>query len=327
MTGGPGVPEHGTVLGRLADVELYLEAFDESERAAPFERLIAESFACLLHLPLYDASSDPEGETFRVKWLGEDNACAPQGPDARAWAYGWHLVVEATLKTAGNQWTQELGPCVEHAQAVAEELGESPGRVHSALVVKAIHKYTLDGAKAWNGQHEHKVVLLEPRLLGVAVETARLAFTLPHLEVRRLLVRLLGCLEMAGAVGIYRKRAREVVERWQREVLYLEQRTVVAVSSYRAMLALQGEGPVVAGVGQIYGAVSKDPCLQRYFELADADLNLDLIRESLLSERLAQLLETDVGTSEAMFRPVPLQDFKSRCDRRLKAVEAADAGQ
>lgn len=157
------------------------------------------------------------------------------------------------------------------------------------------------------------------------METAGLAFTLTHVEARALFAGLIECLQDAPDVAKYRTRSRDAVRGWQHRVLDAECRVVVAVASYRAMLALAHGGAKVTGVGEIYGALRKEQALCRYFELADADLGLGFIAESLKSERLGYRLQIDPVSNEEIFSPMPLADFRSRSSRRLRAVEAAHA--
>lgn len=117
------VPDHAQTAAALREVDAHLDGFPKDARSAAFERLSAQGVASLLHLPFYDASTDPGGAGPRVTWRGQGSMCSPHGADGLAVALGCWIVIEATRKTGTNQWTQEFGPCVDHVAEVASDSG------------------------------------------------------------------------------------------------------------------------------------------------------------------------------------------------------------
>ncbi|MHC4400858.1 MAG: hypothetical protein ACYTG0_14370 [Planctomycetota bacterium] len=187
------------------------------------------------------------------------------------------------------------------------------------LITTKIHEDTYGTIKAHNETGELKIVLMEVDVLCTALETARLAFTIRHLEVRRLLSILLDCVSHNEKPDSFRESAGRGTQEWQREVLKLEKTAVVAVRSYRAMVR---EGRTSVGLSDIFTRLTRDPVIRWYFGRVDGDLTPNDICRSLLQESLGAVVGKLLD-GEELFCPVPLVEFRSRCERRLQAVEVA----
>lgn len=320
----PSCPACRTILGRLRDPSKYLSQYHASHQSMRFEELVCQAFAVWLHVPFYDADNDDSTVQYRMTWLGSAHKVtkAPAGPDGIARAHGFYIVVEATRKTGTSQWSQELARCVDHATKVAQDNNAAPNDVYAVLVTEKLHRDTYTSVKSYNATGEYKIVLIGLDDLRTAVETSHLAFTIRHLEVRKLLGDLLGCCSRADSLRSFTDGCRHTTDGWQKETLQLEQAVTVAVKSYEAMLR---EGRNQVGVSDILKRLSKHPTVRSYFGKIGSTLRRATIVESLTQESLGALLCRNLTTGEELFCPVPLADFKSRCARRMSAVEAAHA--
>jgi hypothetical protein len=144
--------------------------------------------------------------------------------------------------------------------------------------------------------------------------------TLRHLEVQELMRMLIERLADADTQIDFSRTAVSATGNWQRNTLKLELATAVAVKSYSAMLRL-GRGHV--GAGEILAELTADPAVETYLERLDKRLNTHVIEQSLVQESLGKVLVRDPRQDEAILCPVPVLDFKRRCERRLQAVEKA----
>jgi len=313
-----------TLLTRLKDVDNYLSRQHSSVRSALFERLICQAFAALLHLPFFDARHDDSTQPYRVTWFGTERppAKTPRGPDGRALAHGFCLGIEATRKTTPKQWSQEFNECLEHAHYIAQQTGKEPQNVYSVLVTTTVHVRTFRAARAQNERNDHKIVLMEVETLRKALETASMAFTMRHLEVRELVRNLLGCLADASSVDSFRKRTRAYMPTWETKVLKLELSAALAVKSYEAMIRV---GRKHVAVSEILTSLTRDNAIDMYLRRIDEPLGISVIARSLKQESLGAVVGK-LPDDEELFCPVPLADFRSRCQRRLRAVEDAHGG-
>ncbi len=317
------MPSPLTVFSRLKDLNKYLRQHNQSHWSARFEELVCEAFASLLHLPIFNADCDDSTVQSRVIWLGSAHSLskAPPGPDGIAHAHGFSIVIEATRKTGTRQWSQEFGQCLRHAHAVANETKMDPADIYTVLLATKIHEDTYQSVKARNVKNNFKIVLMEVEDLCVANETSLLAFTIRHFETRNLFNDLLECLANSGNLGEFRDRTRRFVEDWQKRVLKLEKPVVLAVRSYRVMMKERSDH---VAVSQILRSLTKAPIVKWYFGRLEGELGPQDIVESLVQESLGAIIGR-LPTGEHLFCPVPLDEFRSRCKRRLHAVERAYA--
>jgi hypothetical protein len=316
------VPSRTIILKRLRGLNTYLAQYHVTQQSLRFEELVCQAVAGLLHVPYYDADTDDASQSYRLTWHGSAakvSKASPGGPDGIARAHDFCIVIEVTQKTGTKQWSQEFGACLDHARAVAQAQQAGAGDPIIVLVTTMIHNDTYVAIKPHNEGGDLKIVPVEIDSLCTALETARLAFTIRHLDVRRLFSILLDCVSREDSPSSYRASALRRTQEWQRGVLELEKTAVVAIRSYRAMIK---EGRRSVGLSDIFTRLSRDPIIKWYFGRVDSDLALKDISHSLLQESLGAVVGK-LFDGEELFCPVPLIEFKSRCERRLEAVEQA----
>lgn len=319
----PRSPAPRTIWQRLKDHTGYLSGYHQMYRSAIFEELISQSFSSLLYLPFFDSDTDDPSISHKVTWNGSRDSLtkAPGGPDGIALSHGFSVVIEATLKSGTTQWSQEFAASLRHAENVSNNFDVEATSLFTILVTQNIHRDTYHSAKNSNETNPYKILPLELTALGTFVETAFLAFTLRHIEVRELFMNLLGILSSSSGLRDFRERSEKYAAEWQRKVLQLEKPTIIAVKSYEAMLKFRRDH---VGTSEILRSLKRHPTIKWYFARVGEGINPEMISKSLLQESLGAL-EVKLRSGEHIFSPVPLLDFKSRCKRRLQAVEAANA--
>ncbi len=314
------LPAPRTIWKRLKDPASYLSLHPIAHRSTLFEELVVQSFASLLHLPFYDRDTDNPSIHHKVTWFGSKNLMrkASPGADGIGHAYEYSIVIEATLKTGANQLAQEFGQCLRHAETVSADHGISEENLFTVLVTRTIYEDTYHTTKNYNDNNSYKILPIELAPLTTIIETAFLAFTMRHTEVRRSFRELLEILSSSHNRQDYQDKAKNYAVSWQKQILELEKATVVAVKSYEAM---QKIGRDFVGVTEILQRLKKHPTMNWYFGRLGEQVNLETVSKSLLQESLGVLVTRVPSTGEKLFSPVPLADFKSRCKRRLQAIK------
>lgn len=321
----PRLPSGDTVLKRLRNpYGSYLNRYDHRDRPLLFEKLTVQAIASILHLPFADLEHEDRQAPHRVTWLGNARrrSRAPGGgPDGIAQAHGFLISIEATLKNGSGQWAREFAQALRHARGVSERLALDLSHCYIALVVRALHVDTFSAVRASNQRSPLKIIPLELSTLAALLETALLAFTTRHVEVACIFDALLDSVSNSHDLPQFRTRSVYEVEEWQKHVLDLEKGTVIGIKSYEAMV---GEGLNHVGVSDILLRLNKNQTVNRYFEKIAARIDGALVCSALLQESLGVQVGKIPG-GEELFAPVPLDDFRSRCRRRLSAVEAISA--
>lgn len=311
------------VLSGLGKLDEFLSQYHHSEHPARFEKLVCEAFAALLYLPLYDTRSDNASAPDRVTWYGEatTHPCrAPSGPDGIARAHCFSILIEATLKTTEKQWTQEFAQCLRHIADTVKAENLAASDLYAILVTPEVHHSTYNSVRTYNPRSQQKILIVETQDFYTAVKTSQLAFTVRHIEIRKLLLGLLDALGTSHDLADFRSRAREFVQRWQRDVLELEKETVLAVKSYEAMVKNRRNH---VGVSEILILLNRSRSLKEYFRRIRGQFGPEDIQSCLLQEGLGAVVGRDPQGGEVIFCPVSLADFEGRCKRRLQAVKRA----
>lgn len=307
----------GSILWRLRNRRRYLDRFARGRQPDYFEHLVTQTFAHILHLPFYASDDDDPSETCRVKWLGRiaDMSKAPRGPDGVAFAYGFCAVIEATLLQNAQQWRSEFAQCLRHCEQFIADTGMEPRDVYVVFVAPELHVDTYRSLRH-PPRPEFGLVALEVLVLARILETSTLALTALHLQVRRLLDKLLDCPGEASSLEDYRNLVSRRVKEWEEEILQREKTSFVALKSYEAMRRIAR--PIVS-TGQILQELQGDRSVERYFRKLHARVGPGDIEKSLVCENLGYPGEKIRG--ERMFSPVSYLDFKGRAERMIKAVE------
>jgi hypothetical protein len=309
-----------TILRDLRYINNYLSRFHKSLQSTYFEKLIAEAFSHVLHLPFYTISDDNKDTLYCIIWQGDiSNSSitkAPQGePDAVAYCYGFYLLIEATLKTGANQWSQEFAASIRHCENFCSKNNILPENVFALLVCTDLHKDTYRSIQ--HNPTEYKLIPIEIPNLSKIIETSILAFTIRHIELRRLLIKILETVRNSSSLDDFRNTVNDLVTDWQKDVLKIEKNALVGLKSYETM---QRINRTYIGVSEILKELQKDRTIDKYFKIIGEKLSFDIIEESLIHQSLAFRL-TSTYEGENLFSPVPFVDFNGRWSRFIKAVE------
>lgn len=311
---------HGQIVWRLRNLSRYFgfRGIQRNDQPAYFEHLVAEAFARVLGLPFYGSDNDDPSDIYRVKWLGRviDMTKAGPGPDALAFAYGFCMVIEATLLRNAQQWRAEFSPLLRHGYEIVAQQGMEPRDVYVVLVAPELHVDTYRALRS-SPRPEFGLVAFEGLVLARIVDSCSLAITTSHLQVRQLLDTLADCPRETSSLQDYGNLVDRRVKEWEEKLLKREKTSFVALKSYQAMRRI---GRFSVSTGEILQQLQGDRSVDRYFRKLQAKIRLADIEESLISENLGYAGQKIRG--ERMFSPVSPADFKGRAERMIAAVEA-----
>lgn len=308
-----------TVLRQLRSYTRYLTAFPPNQRSIYFEKLISQAFASVLILPLFSSQNDDTSIRYRVTWLGSDigPTLAPPGPDAVASAYGFHILIEPTLKTGSNQWSQEFAACIRHGQTFARQQRWDPTDVYVTLVAPMLHIDTLRSIRQ-HPRSQFNIVPIDIFGLIHILSTSVMAFSMRHLELRNLFNEIYECVHASTTIPAFQRTSREAIKKWQEHVLRLEKEAFIGVKSYEVMRRI---GRNFIGASEILDRLQTHPYVSQYLKIIGERIQSSLIQESLSQLSLAcQVGRTPDG--EELFCPVPRSDFRGRQEKLIEAVEA-----
>jgi len=311
-----------TILRYLRKLDEYLGQF-RYEQSKYFEQLIGIALSRLLYLPFYTLDNDDEMIRHRVVWKGSDRggtlSCAPQGePDIIAYCYGFYLIVEATQKTGAGQWTDEFAQALRHKNNFVRARNVNPTAVYIVLVTPKLHEDTFCSLHN-HPSREHKFVPLETDVLVRILQTSILAFTMKHLELRKMFNRIPECLENSSSLSDFQIALEKELRTWQKEVLRQEKRAFIGVKSYEAMQKIPRAS---VAVSEILQSLLKHPFVGQYLKIVGEELSVSEIERILVDESLGRRAGKTIQTDEPLFECVPCADFKGRGLRLIGAVES-----
>ena len=316
------IPSGRTILRRLRKLDEYLGQFPYKQ-SIYFEQLISLAFSRGFYLPFYTNNNDDETIEYKVVWNGSDIGGnllgSPQGkPDIVAYCFGFYLILEATQKTSSNQWTQEFAQAVRHCGDFVRENSVEPNEVYIVLITPKLHEDTYQSLRH-HPQRDYKIVPLETKAIVRILETAILAFTIKHLEFRKLFNEIPKCLAKSSSLLDFRNGLEDELRNWQREVLRQERRTFLSVKAYEAM---QKTPRVAVAVSEILDSLLKHPFVGQYLKIAGEELNSNDIETVLVEESLGSRAGRTIQTDEQLFECVPCSDYKGRGLRLIGEVES-----
>lgn len=308
-----------TILRNLKNLNQYLSQFHSTQQSAYFEKLIAEVFSHVLFLPFYTIDNDNATTPYRVTWQGSINPIskATQGrADSIAYCYDFHLIVEATKNIGANQWAKEFAPSIRHCDDFVKQNRLQSNEVCIVLVTPQLHQDTYQSIHC-NPRHEYSFIPIETSMIMRIVETSSLAFTMRHLELRRLLNQISEHIKKEQSLTDFRSAMDQLLTEWQKEVLKVEKSAIIGVKSYEAMRKIERKH---IGISEILAKLQKHRVIKRYLNITGDVLTVSLIEDSLIQQSLAFLL-SQTFNGEKIFTPVALIDFKERGLRLIDQVE------
>lgn len=308
-----------TILKNLKNLNQYLAQLHRSQQSTCFERLVSEAFSNILYLPFYSSDNDVSNIPHRVTWQGSiGSVCkAPQQrPDSIARCCNFYLLIEATLKTGANQWSQEFAASIRHCEDFIRESGAHANEVYIVLVTPQLHRDTYRSINR-HPRQEYSFIPIETSIIAKILETSLLAFTMRHLELRRLLNQISDYIRTPSPLDAFRNTVDSLLTNWQKDVLKVEKNAFVGVKSYEAMRRINRTH---IGASEILKKLQRHPIVNKYLKIIGDKLSFDIIEESLIQQSLAsQLSLTYEG--EKLFSPVPFADFRERGLRLIRTVE------
>lgn len=305
----------------LKNLDSYIASFADSEQTARFEHLSCGSFSYLLKLPFYDKETDDISKPHRVVWQGIERTWtgAPGSADGLVHAYGFSIVLEATLQKGRRQWSQEFAPCVNHYDTFLAEAGIRSTDCYLLLLVTELNDYTYMSIKQ-KVTEKCRFVLLPVSALTSILETYDLAFTATHSDLQVLLNDVRDCCECSADKDDFLQRVEDAIKRWENELLHKERRVFVGAKSYRSLHKLGGHG----SLSKIFSDLYDDSIVTEFFAHLGRPLETNDIETSLEQERLAYRAQSVPG--DILYVPVPFRDVEGRAKVLIKELEDAATG-
>ena len=297
------------LMKRFSDNKKYLRSFPQNQHSIYFEDLISEAVARLLFLDYYNHNNDAPSVIHKVVWNGTITPPqgAPSGSDAIACCYGFHLLIEPTMKTGANQMTQEFAPALRHCTQYCRQHNLTQNEVFSVLICPDIYIDTYNSIKH-NHPNNFFVVPITVSHLEKILQTTILAFTIRHIEIKRLLLKISENLVYSTSLDNYIERVNTQINNWQAEILKIEKNHFIAVKSYEAIKKIGGN---VVGMSQIIKLLYRHPIVNQYCNIIEEKITPNIIENSLTELKLACSSKTYTN-NETFFEPVPFRDFESR---------------
>jgi hypothetical protein len=153
--------------------------------------------------------------------------------------------------------------------------------------------------------------------LARILETSILAFTMRHMELRRLFRQMSECIRRSDSLSDYLDSIDDSLTQWQKDVLISEKSVFIGLKSYEAMRKI---GRNAIGVSEILQQLLRHPFVGQYLNIIGERLTIDEIENDLLRQSLACLAGRIVQDNEALFEPVLHADFKARGYKLIEAV-------
>ena len=312
------------ILRNLKHLTECLNEFLKRQRATYFEKLVAEAFSRILYLPFYGSNDDDASVPHRVIWQGQSNpfSKAPGGgPDAIARCYHFDLIIEATRKPGPDQWSREFAQSIRHCKDFCSEAGTRSSNVYALMICSNLHADTYESIKA-NPKRKYRLIPIRVTDLAIVLETSILAFTMRHLELRRLFHQICNCITNTSTPNEFSDSVSARITAWQKDVLKLEKSSFIGVRSYEVMRRIGGN---VVSASEIIQQLQKHPFVGQYLNIVGEKITVDQIEKDLMQQDLAHIAGRTIQDDLPLFEPVHTADFRARGLRLIKAVEKANA--
>lgn len=304
----------------LSKLDKFMNRYPQNNQPAAFEHLVSVVFSRIFFLPFQTANTRNDRVIQRVLWTGQHSgnviAKSPGGSDAVVFAHGFHVLVEATLRTGKNQWKKEFSECVNHYDDFVSRNTLDRKRVYAAIVTPEIHRDTHLCFRAIADDNYNFVLLSATQLWKIA-DTVQSLVSVRHLDICDLFHKISATLRNSHNLAGFESQAGTVIATWQSDTIKQERTVFFGLRCYEAM---KDTGRTVVGTSDIIVRLERDERFNRYLSLAGGELP-KVIRESLITERLARLIPTP---DEDFFCRVKSGDFKARCVRLVQEVQRRD---
>jgi len=313
-----------TILRYLKKNDEYLNHFPRHEHSKYFECLVAEAFSRVLHLPFYSSANDNTTIPHRVVWQGNINpiTLAPQRkPDAIAHCYNFDILIESTLKDGANQWTQEFASSARHCDDFISQREVQPNDVYIILVTPKLYQDTYRSIHQ-HPRQEFNFIPIEVSTLAKILETSILAFTMRHIDLRKLFHKIQRCIRESSSLADYRKSVDKLLTEWQKDVFRREKGVFIGVKSYEAMRRIERESRRKSiSAYEILQKLQKHPFVTQYLKVVHDKLLGKTIENSLIQGSFAIEVGRIISSDEGLFEPIPYEDFSGRESRLIAEVE------
>ncbi len=305
-----------------AKLRAYLDRYKVSEQPAAFEFLAAIAFHRIFHLPLQLENIEDESVKHYVIWNGRFDKInrrfcpSPSGPDSICYAYGFYVLIENTLRgNVANQWRKEFVESITHYDNFVTTRAVERRDVFLALIAPEFHKNTYTGFKQ-KAIEGYNILMLDSSTLAEISSICESITTLRHLDLLHLVRSMVKKFKESGSLASFRKDLNRCIADWELDLLRQEKTVYFGLKAYEAMKKI---GRNVVGISDIMLKLERDSAFERYLSILGGGILADYIKEGLIRERLARIVETPV---EDIFCVVNGTDFRARGLRLIESVES-----
>jgi len=287
-----------------------------NKESAAFEYLISSVFSQIFYLPFRCSKKSRKNS---LTWHGEilsknQLSNSPSGPDASCCAYGFNILIEATLRTEANQWRREFMECLKHYDKFVRTKKICRENVYLILVAPKLHADTYDGFK--QKVSNYNLILLSLPWLTQLWETILMVPTIRHIDFRTIFMGMVKQLHDSPNFRKYQEAITTKIAIWQEEVLNNEKEVFFALRAYEAMKKTGGN---VVSMAQVLYNLRRDDIFNRYWTMMGKKDLTSIIKDYLLSEKMAVI--GPFPDDETYFCRVNALDFRRRSERVIKSVE------
>jgi hypothetical protein len=247
-------------------------------------------------------------------------ACSPSGPDSICFAYGFYLLIEATLRGGSDQWRKEFLESIKHYNAFGKNRKARKKDIYLILIVHKLHKDTFAGFQQ-KAKEGYNIILLETSLLAKIGNITKAVFTVRHSDLRQFFNDIVKALRESPSLSRFRANVNQCIPEWEKNVRNSGKVAFIGVKSYETICkAVHQRSRANLSLGQIHKRLLKDPIVNDYFDIINDKLLISYIEHGLVHQGLGIIVGTTLQ-NEPLFEPVHSADFKGRGLRLIEAVE------
>jgi hypothetical protein len=305
----------------LARLSKYLKRYHNNDQPAAFEYLVASVFSQIFYLPFQSKSNEDNKINHRVIWYGDVDkkrktiTKSPSGLDSICFACGFYTLIESTLRgNVTSQWQKEFIQSLKHYDDFVKDRNADKKDVYLALIAPTFHKDTYTGFKQ-KANEGYNLILLESSSLAKVAEISKIVFTIRHLDLRVLLNKFVKNLCESTSFDKLKGEFNKSISEWGKHVFKNEKTVFFGLKAYEAM---KKTDRIIVGISDILLNLHKDSKFKHYLKIFGGGDLTSYVKDGLLSEKLACLIETP---DEDYFCMVNSADFKERGRRLIKEVE------
>jgi hypothetical protein len=280
--------------------------------------LVSSAFSRIFYLPFQTGDKEDQNVSHRVIWYGTVNensktfSLSPSGPDSICFAYGFCILIEATLRgNVRDQWRREFVESLKHYDDFIRDNNKEKRDVYLILVAPEFNKDTYAGFQQ-KAREGYNIVLLESSCIAKIGEISKISFTVGHLDLRILFNKLVKKFRESTSFDKLKIEFSKSISEWGKDVFKNEKPVFFGLKAFEAMKKINRN---VVGISEILLKLNRDNQFKSYMKVLGGGDLTSYIKDGLLYVKLACLVETP---DEDHFCRTNSLDFEAR---GLKLIE------